>query len=196
MQNYITIEQDLKKIVNSPRNQNNTQQFIKCVSELKENFGLSISEKWLKNLMSETDKKHKSNNVKYLLKKAGVTIKKEVRYFQEDKSSVCKIEVIEYEHTNTRQIYNHFPIYAFNEDMSLKNFIEEEEILNFKSFGIGNKRKMKLKSKTKRTITGQEVLGLYNAVNSSGVNEKDRHFIQVAKDGKEKRMEILNTIQL
>jgi len=202
---YIEILKNLTEILNPKRNKEgiikrdkeDTKKFLECLSELKENFGISLSDKFLKNLISKENKK-KSNYLKHFLKKAGITIKKEVRFYREDRTSIRKIEVVEYEHSEKRKVYNHFPRYAFNDDMSLKKVVKMGEVLGFESRYINGirKRNLKLNSKKERVVTGEEVLGLYNAINSIGVNQKKPYFIEVAKDYREPKIEILNTLQI
>jgi hypothetical protein len=197
MQTYEQVLNNLQNTLNTPRSENLSEVFLNAVKDLKYNFGVNISTKFLKSLVIGS-KAQKTQRVKYILKSSGIKTKEEIRYFKTDIYTTYKTEIIEYAHSK-EPVYKHFPKYAFNEDMSLKavvGYSENLEFHNIKTNGI-KKRVSKLKGKKQRVRTGQEVLNLYNTINKDGgVYIKNSRTQEILNEGIKQDMEILRVLQI
>lgn len=79
MKTYIKVLDDLTNCLNGTLNKSNANLFLKLIKELKNNFGKSVSTKFLRSLMTSNFNRKKTYRVSYFLKKSGLKTKKQLR---------------------------------------------------------------------------------------------------------------------
>lgn len=127
---YDGILKNLKEIINTKRNKKTPENFKNCLRELKDNFNFELSTKFLRNLVNTDDRRKKTFRIAYLIRRAGLTTRRQNRYFDRWANQIRNIEVTEYQHTDGF-IYDDFPRHLFNEEMKIKG--ENENRLNLRN---------------------------------------------------------------
>jgi hypothetical protein len=79
---YIEVIEDLKDSLNNIK-KDSKEVFINCIKELKENFNILISTKFLKNLIKDKENRQKTKRINYLLKECKINTNKISRFFKE-----------------------------------------------------------------------------------------------------------------
>ena len=79
--NYCELENNLKEVLNGRLNKKNAEIFLNSIKCLKQDFNKRISTKFLRGLINPIipDRK-KTKRINYLLKKSGLTTKKEIKF--------------------------------------------------------------------------------------------------------------------
>jgi len=76
---YIKVLNNLTNCINGNLNKSNVDIFLRSIRELKNNFGMNVSTKFLRGLMTSNFNRKKTYRISYFLKKSGLKTKKQVR---------------------------------------------------------------------------------------------------------------------
>lgn len=79
MRTYIKILDELTGCLNGTLTKDNAEIFLRLIKELRNNFGKSVSTKFLRDLIFGTSERRKSYRVSYFLKKSGLKTQKQLR---------------------------------------------------------------------------------------------------------------------
>jgi len=102
---YIKCIEGLRETLNKKRDKQTSEKLINFLGILKNDFGKSVSTKFLKNLMgNERSNRQKTYRMSYLLRKANLKTTRKNRYFRNWINSTWKGTITEYGH-NDKPIY-------------------------------------------------------------------------------------------
>jgi hypothetical protein len=103
MRKYIEVIEDLSESVNNIGKQSK-EILLSCIKELKENFNILISTKFLKNLIKDKENRQKTKRINYLLKECKINTNKISRFFKEWFNSMYTHDTIKYSVTKDGEI--------------------------------------------------------------------------------------------